>query len=60
MDYFGADGPTPLPPTVDEDEARMTEKIIAYSKEKYLKFFMLDFMEYSMRNVAQKNIRFCA
>ena len=30
------------------------------SKDRYLKFFMVDFVEMSMRKVASQNVIFCA
>ena len=43
-----------------EDETNQQKEIAERSKERYLKFFMVDFVEMSMRKVAQQNIVFCA
>ena len=61
MNYFGEDGPEPMAqqqPSADEMKAvaEMSER----SKEKYLKFFMVDFIEMSMRKVSANNTIFCA
>ena len=61
MNYFGEDGPEPMAPTQPSDEEQQrVEAVIEASKDRYLKFFMVDFVEMSMRKVATQNITFCA
>ena len=61
MEVFGEDGPIAMPrdaPTTDEQRA--ANEMANKSKERYLKFFMVDFIEMSMRKVAYQNIVFCS
>ena len=61
MDYFGKDGPTPMQPNQPSDEEMKAAMAKAQqSKDRYLKFFMIDFVEMSMRKVANQNTVFCA
>ena len=47
MNYFGEDGPEPLPPE-EQDNTKIIEEGEKLKKE-YYKFWMIDFMEYNMR-----------
>ena len=44
----------------NEDEIKANSAIIERSRERYLKFFMLDFIELSIRKVTSQNTVFCA
>ena len=53
MEVFGEDGPTALPRSQPNDEEQKHAMEMAdRSKDKYLKFFMVDFIEMTMRKVA--------
>ena len=53
MNYFGSDGPEPMKRSApSEDENKVGLQMAERSKDKYLKFFMVDFLEMSMRKVA--------
>ena len=55
MNYFGEDGPVPLPKMTREQQAeqdRINEQKLADSKAALVESSMLHFMELSMRKVA--------
>ena len=61
MNYFGEDGPEPMAknqPSQEEQEQAMA--MAERAKEQYLKFFMVDYVEMTMRKVANHNTVFCA
>jgi hypothetical protein len=43
-----------------EQDASEAEMEAMRAKQDYVKYFLVDFMEYNMRKVAADNARFCA
>ena len=60
MDYFGEDGPEPIQRRADPEQQRLMEEQQEAVKDRYLRYFMIDFAEQSMRKVASNNIIWCA
>ena len=61
MNYFAEDGPQPLAPNqATEEEMKAQMHLAEGSKERFLKFFMVDYIEMTMRKVANQNTIFCA
>ena len=53
MNYFGEDGPEPMAQNQPSaEEIKAVTEMAERSKDKYLKFFMVDFIEMSMRKVS--------
>ena len=58
VDYFGEDGPEAIP-NVDMDAEEKAFQV-QQSKEKYVKYFLIDMMEINLRKVVAQNTIFCA
>ena len=58
MNYFAEDGPEAIKP--DEQDASEMEAEAVAAKQEYIKYFLVDFIEYNMRKVATDNTIFCA
>jgi hypothetical protein len=58
MNYFGEDGPEVI--RTPEQDASEAELEAMRAKSEYVKYFLVDFMEYNMRKVAAENAKFCA
>ena len=55
MNIFGEDGPEAIP-NQKEDQNEKTMN----ARSRYMHHFMIDFIEYNLRQVASENIIFCA
>ena len=61
MNYFGEDGPEAIEKNKQSaEEERAAIMMAEKTKEHYLRFFMVDFVEMAVRKVASQNTIFCA